>query len=188
MTQLQNQARDHAQSGPPEIKPGQEHRAWHSQLAEAVQWFLDHDERVAVIRHRSVEELFQWKQQEQERETPGVYHFNTAEDRLAVGIFQAVEANPNESSLHAWIGDLLQALDDSSKLNEEISGAYGLSAAEGVSALGEAAKIPSERERHFYLNACWLEALCTAEARVLGWVYQGLYGRAFHPDTFKHHG
>lgn len=160
----------------------------HAQLAEAVRWFFDYDARVAIIRHPSVEELFQWKQEQQTRETPDVYHFNTAEDRLAIGIFQAVDSNLDESSLHTWIGDLLQALDDSSKLNEEISNAYQLSTAEGASALNEAAKIPSERERYFYLNACWLEALCTAEARVLGWVYQGLYGRAFHPDTFKHHG
>lgn len=189
MTKLQEQAqKENHTSGPPALKHHPDQRVFQAQLAEAMQWFLDYDPRVAVIRHPNVEELFQWKQKQSEREDFGAYRFDSAEDRLAIGIFQAVESNADERLLHTWIGDLLQALDESSKLNEEISGAYKLSTAEGASALGEAAKIPTARERYFYLNACWLEALCTAEARVLGWIYQNLYNRAFHPDTFKDHG
>jgi hypothetical protein len=32
-----------------------------------------------------------------------------------------------------------------------------------------------------YLSSCWFDALFTAEARVLGWVYQELYGKPFQP-------
>jgi hypothetical protein len=32
-------------------------------VADCIQWFLDFDQRVAVIRHPKVEELFQWKQE-----------------------------------------------------------------------------------------------------------------------------
>ena len=35
-----------------------------SSLAAVIQWFLDYDERVAVVRFPAVEALFQWKQQE----------------------------------------------------------------------------------------------------------------------------
>ena len=45
----------------------------------------------------------------------------------------------------------------------------------------EAEKIPTEEEKRFYLTSCWIESLCTAEVRFLGWVYQELYGKPFEP-------
>ena len=33
-------------------------------LPDVIQWFLDYDQRVAVIKHAKVEELFQWKQEQ----------------------------------------------------------------------------------------------------------------------------
>ena len=171
---------------PPAVLRGENHRVEQASLVEVIEWFLTNDPRVGVIRHPSVEELFQWKQQEEELSDQQGFVFNSAEDRLAIGIFQALETNRDERELHAWISNLLAALDDSAKVNEEISGAYGLASAEGVSPLSEAEKIPSRQEREFYLRACWLEALCTAEVRVLGWIYQGLYGRSFHPNNLEH--
>lgn len=188
MTGIQDKEAQNNASQPPEFKRDEDKSVFYSRLADVVQWFLDYDARVAAMRHPEVEKLFQWKQEQSRREDPQTYHFDSAEDRLAIGIFQAVEANPDERSLHAWIGDLLRALDEASKLNEELSEAYKLSAHEGASALSEAAKIPTAREQHFYLTACWLKALCTAEARILGWIYQSLYGRAFHPGSFQDHG
>ena len=44
--------------------------------------------------------------------------------------------------------------------------------------------VPTARGREIYLTCCWLETLCTAEVRVLGWVYQARFGRAFHPNNF----
>jgi hypothetical protein len=32
-------------------------------VPDVIEWFLNYDQRVAIIRHRSVEEVFQWKQQ-----------------------------------------------------------------------------------------------------------------------------
>jgi hypothetical protein len=55
---------------------------------------------------------------------------------------------------------------------------------EGNSAVREAAKIPTTNGRAIFLTTCWLDTLCTAEIRVLGWVYQELYGRPFHPNNF----
>ena len=88
-------------------------------------------------------------------------------------------SNPDERALHAWIAQLLNALDDASRTNEEITSAYRLDPAE--SPVAESGKIPAAAEREVYLTCCWLEVLCTAEARVLGWVYQELYGRPFQP-------
>jgi hypothetical protein len=151
-------------------------------VGDCIQWFLDYDQRVAAVRHPKVEELFQWKQEQSKREGENVFDFNRAEDRLAIGIMQALAVNANEPALHDWISQLLNALDDASKANEEIAAAYKLEMGEAVSTVREAARIPTERGRTDYLTSCWLEVLCTAEVRVLGWFYQELYGRPFSPQ------
>ncbi|HYH87524.1 MAG TPA: hypothetical protein VEX60_18865 [Pyrinomonadaceae bacterium] len=169
---------------PPTLTRDAEGRIEPSSLASLIEWFLNYDERVAVVRFPAVESLFQWRQQEDLRERPDGFAFGRAEDRLAVGVMQALIENADERALHGWIKDLLAALDDASKTNEAIAEGYGLKPSESSSVVEEAEKIPSRRERDIYLNCCWLETLCTAEARVLGWAYQGLYGRAFHPENF----
>ncbi|MDQ1523123.1 MAG: hypothetical protein QOE47_1047 [Pyrinomonadaceae bacterium] len=155
-----------------------------SSLADLIQWFLDHDPRVNMIRHAKVEEIFQWKQAESRRAGEEVYEFTNAEERLAVGIMQAIVENEGEAALHGWISQLLNALDDATKTNEEVSHAYRLDTGGEASTVGEASKIPTERGRVIFLTCCWLEALCTAEVRVLGWVYQQLYGRPFQPGNY----
>jgi hypothetical protein len=45
----------------------------------------------------------------------------------------------------------------------------------------ESQKIESKTEQRLFLTSSWLEALCTAEVRFLGWVYQELYGKQFQP-------
>jgi hypothetical protein len=151
-------------------------------VGDCIQWFLDYDQRVAAIRHPKVEELFQWKQEQSRSEGENVFDFNRAEDRLAIGIMQALAVNANEPALHDWISQLLNALDDAAKANEEIAAAYKLEMGEAASTVREAARIPTARGRTDYLTSCWLEVLCTAEVRVLGWFYQELYGRPFSPQ------
>ena len=172
------------QQGPPRLSRDAEGRVAPDSLAAVIQWFLDYDERVAVVRFPAVEALFQWRRQEEQEGQAGAVGFNRAEDRLAVGVMQALVVHDTEAALHGWIGELLAALEDARRTNEAIAGAYGLRPSEESPVTAEAEKIPSRRERDIYLNCCWLEALCTAEARVLGWAYQGLYGRTFHPDNF----
>jgi hypothetical protein len=169
--------------GPPRIRRDAAGRVVPASLAALIQWFLDYDERVAVVRYPMVEALFQWRQQAQAESHPEAFTFGSAEDRLAVGIMQALAGNPTERALHGWIKELLAALDDATKTNESISEAYGLRPGEDSSVVNEAEKIPSRAERDIYLTCCWLETLCTAEIRVLGWAYQELYGRPFHPEN-----
>ncbi len=151
-----------------------------SSLADVIQWFLDFDQRAAVVRHPKVEELFHWKQQQARNDSETVFEFDHAEDRLAIGIMQALAEHKGERDLHAWISQLLNALDDAAKTNEEISTAYKLNG-EAASTIKEAEKIPTESGRKVYLTCCWLETLCTAELRIMGWVYQELYGKTFQP-------
>jgi hypothetical protein len=151
-------------------------------LADVVEWFLNYDERVAVMRHPHVEELFRWRQEDAQKQGEVPAPFESAEDRFAIGIFQALAENNNQSLLHLWINDVLQALHEAKETNETISEDFKFAHAEGASAVQEAENLPSNRERRIYLTACWLEALCTAEVRVLGWVYQQLYGRPFTPN------
>jgi hypothetical protein len=146
-----------------------------------IEWFLNYDQRVAIIRHASVEEVFQWKQKLSQSQGEEVFIFKKAEDRLAIGIIQALADNSTEPQLHAWIGQLLGALDAASKANESAAGAYQLNLRSSESIIEQAEKIPFQRGRTEFLLNCWIETLCTAEARVLGWLYKEFYGRPYAP-------
>ena len=150
-------------------------------IPDVIQWFLDFDQRVAIVRHRNVEELFQWNQQQSRALGEAVFDFKQAEDRLAIGIIQALAEHDSERDLHTWISQLLNALDSASKANEAAAEVYKLDLSSGGSVVQEAEKIPSARGRQDFLINCWLETLCTAEARVLGWLYKELYGRPYAP-------
>ena len=153
-------------------------------LPDVIQWFLDFDQRVAIIKHPKVEELFQWKQEQSRAAGEDVFNFNRAEDRLAIGIIQSVAHNPTERELHAWIGQLINALNQASKSTEQVASDYRLDLSSAASLIEEAQKIPAANARNNFLIDCWLETLCTAEIRVLGWLYQEFYGRSFRPDNF----
>lgn len=150
-------------------------------VPDVIEWFLNYDQRVAIVRHQSVEEVFQWKQQHAQAKGEQVFQFKRAEDRLAIGIIQALADNSTERSLHEWIGQLLSALDTASKANESTAEAYKLDLRSGGSVVEQAEKIPFQRGRDEFLLNCWIETLCTAEARVLGWLYKEFYGRPFAP-------
>jgi len=150
-------------------------------VPDVIEWFLNNDQRVAVIKHPAVEEVFQWKQQETKKQGEDVFVFNRAEDRLAIGIIQALADNPGQRELHAWISQLLMALDTAAKANESTGEAYQLDLRSGGSILEQAEKIPFQRGRSEFLLNCWIETLCTAEARVLGWLYKEFYGRPYAP-------
>jgi predicted enzyme related to lactoylglutathione lyase len=150
-------------------------------VPDVIQWFLDFDQRVAIIKHPNVEEVFQWKQEQSRASGEIVFDFKQAQDRLAIGIIQALAEHNTERALHSWISQLLNALDSATKANEAAAETYKLDLAAGGSVVKEADKIPSARGRRDFLINCWLETLCSAEARVLGWLYKEFYGRAFAP-------
>lgn len=150
-------------------------------VPDVIDWFLNNDQRVAVVRHPSVEEVFQWKQQQSQLQGEEVFIFNRAEDRLAIGIIQALADNASESDLHAWISQLLMALDAAAKANESTGEAYQLDLRSGGSIVKQSEKIPFHRGRSEFLLNCWIETLCTAEARVLGWLYKEFYGKPYAP-------
>ena len=148
-------------------------------LADLLEWFLNYDARVGIVRNPHVEELFQWKQKDDEANGVEIYPFENAEDRFAIGVFQAIAEYDSEAKLRQWITEVLQALGESKQMNEDIAASYKLNSSE--SHVAQAEQIPSNSERRLYLTSGWLEALCTAEVRFLGWVYQELYGKPFEP-------
>jgi hypothetical protein len=150
-------------------------------VPDVIEWFLNYDQRVAVIRHASVEEVFQWKQQQSQASGEEIFMFQKAEDRLAIGIIQALAENDGERQLHSWISQLLNALDVAAKANEATAEAYRLDLKNSASIVAEADQIPFERGRNDFLINCWIETLCTAEARVLGWLYKEFYGHPYTP-------
>ena len=152
-------------------------------VPDVIQWFLDYDQRVAIVKHPRVEEVFQWKQEQSRNAGEEVFIFNRAEDRVAIGIIQALAENPNEPALHHWISQLLNALEVASQANEATTEAYGLDLSGSPSTVREAQKIPSQRGQTEFLLNCWVETLCSAEVRVLGWLYKEFYGRPFVPSS-----
>jgi len=150
-------------------------------VPDVIEWFLDYDQRVAIVRHPNVEELFRWKQDYSRAQGEAVFDFKQAQDRVAIGIIKALGEYDSERELHSWISQLLNALDTASKDNESTAESYKLDLQSGNSVVKEAEKIPTERGRRDFLVNCWLETLCTAEARVLGWLYKELYGKPFAP-------
>src|SRR6185295_9089610 len=114
-------------------------------VPDVIQWFLDFDQRVAIVKHPNVEEVFQWKQDNSRSQGEAVFDFKQAQDRLAIGIIQALAEHNNERALHSWISQLLNALDSASKANEAAAEAYKLDLAGGGSVVKEAEKIPSAR-------------------------------------------
>jgi len=150
-------------------------------VPDVIEWFVNYDQRVAVIRHPSVEAVFQWKQEQSGLAGDEVFIFKRAEDRLAIGIIQALADNPTEAQLRSWIRQLLSALETASKATEATAETYKLDLRSDSSIINEASKIPFQRGRNEFLMNCWIETLCTAEARVLGWLYKEFYGRPFTP-------
>ena len=148
-------------------------------LADLLEWFLNFDQRVGLMRHPHVEELFQWKQTDDQENGVEVYPFENAESRFAIGAFQALGENGTEAKLQQWITEVLQALGEAKQTSEEIAAGYKLDAA--ASHVAQAETIPNKLERRLYLTSSWLEALCTAEVRFLGWVFQEIYGKPFQP-------
>ena len=164
---------------PPKLRRTETGEVETSSLADLLEWFLMYDERTARIRHLNTEELFQWKQKDDAANGVAIYPFENAEARLAVGAFQALAENNSEPLLKLWISDLLEAIQESHKTKTEIAESYDLDADLDAFALKKAERLTTTAEKRLYLTSCWLEALCTAEARFLGWVYQEMYGRPF---------
>jgi hypothetical protein len=150
-------------------------------VPDVIDWFLNYDQRVAIIKHPAVQEVFQWKQQQSQAAGEQIFIFNLAEDRLAIGIIQALADNSTQRELHSWISQLLNALETASKVNEATAAAYKLNLRSGGSILEQAEKIPFQNGRTDFLLNCWIETLCTAEARVLGWLYKEFYSQPYAP-------
>lgn len=167
---------------PPKLRPSPDGRIDPSSIADMVEWFLNYDERTARMRHPNTEELFQWKQEDDAANGVGVYPFENAEARFAVGVFQALLENNSEPLLGLWLNDVLSALHESRETKREITEANDLDRDIEKSSLEKASLLTTNAERRLYLASCWLEALCTAEARVLGWIYQEIYGKSFTPQ------
>lgn len=154
--------------------------AW---AADVIEWFLNFDERTARVRHPHVSELFQWKQADDQANGIGTYPFENAEARFAIGAFQALQENTSEPLLGLWLNDVTAALHEAKNTKAEIAEANKIDETSLDSPLVKAEKLTTNAEKRLYLTSSWLEALCTAEARVLGWIYQELYGKPFAPTT-----
>jgi hypothetical protein len=170
------------QTEPPKLRRMPDGNLDNSSLADILEWFLNYDQRVATMRHPHVQELYDWKQQDDKVNGIAPAPFETAEERFAIGIVLALNENNAQPLLQMWITDVLEALGAAKETSEQIDHSYSLETKAGKSPVEEANKIPSNTEKRLYLTSNWLEALCTAEVRVLGWLYQQIYGAPFEPS------
>ena len=170
------------ENAPPKLRPGASGGIDDSSLADLIEWFLNYDERTSRMRHPYTEELFQWKQHDDVENGVGIYPFENAEARFAIGVFQALQENNSEPLLSLWLSDVLNALHEARETKTEIAEANKLDDDPESLAVERAEKLTTNAERRLYLTSCWIEQLCTAEARVLGWVYQEMYGKPFAPQ------
>lgn len=166
---------------PPKLRQSADGQIEASSIADVIEWFLNYDERTARMRHPHTNELFIWKQADDEANAVGTYPFENAEARFAVGTFQAVKENDTEPLLDLWLNDVSAALHAARTAKGEVAESNRLDETSLDSALAKADKLTTNLEKRLYLSSCWIETLCTAEARVLGWIYQELYGKAFVP-------
>lgn len=166
---------------PPKLRRSGDGSVDPASIADVIEWFLNYDERTARMRHPHTNELFLWKQADDEANGIGTYPFENAEARFAIGTFQAMQENNSEPLLGLWLNDVTAALHEARNTKAEISDANKIDETSLESAIIKAEKLTTNVEKRLYLSSCWLEALCTAEARVLGWIYQELYGRPFSP-------
>lgn len=172
-----------AQTQPPKLTRAANGSLEAASVADVIEWFLSYDERTARMRHPHTNELFFWKQADDEANGVGTYPFENAEARFAVGVFQALQENNSEPLLALWLNDVTAALHGSRTTKAEIAEANKIDETSLDSPIVKAEKLTTKAEKRLYLSSCWLEALCTAEARVLGWIYQELYGKPFSPTT-----
>ncbi len=168
---------------PPALRKSQSGGIDRESLADLLEWFLNYDERTARMRHPYTEELFQWKQRTDAERGAEIYPFENAEARFAIGVFQALAENNTEQLLKFWITDVLNALHEARQTKMELTDSFNLDDRPEDSAMKKSEKLLSNSEKKLYLTSCWLEQLCTAEARFLGWVYQELYGIPFEPGA-----
>jgi hypothetical protein len=168
---------------PPKLSRNADGSLENNSIANVIEWFLNYDERTARIRHPHSDELFQWKQADDEANGVGTYPFENAEARFAIGAFQAVQQNNSEPLLNLWLNDVTAALHQARNTKAEIAENNKIDETTLDSASVKAEKLTTNAEKRLYLTSCWLETLCTAEARVLGWIYQELYGKPFTPTT-----
>ena len=113
---------------PPKLRATPTGEIDNSSLADVVEWFLNFDERVSRMRHANTEELFQWKQKDDEANGVGIYPFENAEARFAIGVFQALAENKGEPLLKLWITDVIEALGRARETKAELTTAYDLDA------------------------------------------------------------
>ena len=171
----------HNAAEPPALRVTTEGSPDVGSVADTLEWFLNYDERTSRLRHPAVEQLFQWKQQDDKTYGITTYPFDNAEARFAVGAFQAIAENNTEPKLNAWITDVLNALADARDSRTQIAETYNLDAEPELYYLAKADKLTTNVEKRIYLTSSWIEILCTAEARFLGWIYQQLYNKPFTP-------
>lgn len=164
---------------PPKLRRNADGEIDTTSLADLLEWFLMFDERTARVRHVNTEELFQWKQKDDEANGIPIYPFENAEARFAIGAFQALAENNSEPLLKLWISDVLNALQESRETKTELTETYNLDKDIEAFSVKKAEKLTTNSEKRLYLTSCWLEVLCTAEARFLGYVYQEIYGRPY---------
>ena len=147
-------------------------------VPDVIQWFLDYDQRVAIIKHPNVEEVFQWKQEQSRRRRAKKFSISI---RPKIGwrseSFRRLPRTPPNARFIRGLANFLTRSTPRRRPTKQLPKLTSSISRSGGSIVKEAEKIPSAARTSRFLINCWVETLCTAEARVLGWLYKEFYGR-----------
>src|SRR5438105_15613037 len=110
-----------ADDQPPQLGKGPDGKLDINSVADIIEWFLEYDEKTSRIRHPNTNELFFWKQKDDDQNGIGTYPFENSEARFALGTIQAVTTNDSEPLLKLWISDVLEALNHAREIKQELT-------------------------------------------------------------------
>ena len=73
-------------------------------VPDVIQWFLDYDSRVAIIKHPRVEEVFQWKQEQSRQNNEEVFVFSRLRIVWQLGLSRLLARTPRNAAFTPGLG------------------------------------------------------------------------------------
>ena len=151
-------------------------------VPDVIQWFLDYDSRVAIIKHPRLKRSFNGSRNKADRTTKKYSCLAGLRIVWQLGLSRLWARTPRNAAFTPGLGSCSMRSTRPQRLTKPFLRPMAWTS-QLTSIVTEATKIPTQRGRNDFLVNCWVETLCTAEARVLGWLYKEFYGRPYSPNA-----
>jgi len=167
---------------PPKLRLTAEGSADIGSLADVLEWFLNFDETHRPHEATRPSKRFSNGNSRTTRSTASrSTRSRTPRPALPSARFQALAENDTEPKLNRLDHRYPQRPRRRPDVAHRDLGILRPRRRPELYAVAKADKLTTAIEKRIYLTSSWIEALCTAEARYLGWSIRKLYGKPFHP-------